>query len=145
MTHADLSRRTVLGVLGGGAAASVLVGCGGEGEGTADGSPSAGESAGGSAAGTVLVATADVPVGSGVILKDQELVVAQPTEGTFVAFSAICTHQGCPVGTITGDQVLCPCHGSVFSAEDGSVIDGPAEAPLAPVEVTVKGGKVLQA
>ena len=146
MTNADLSRRCVLGVLGSGAAATVLAGCGG---GTADSGSSAGSSSGsggaGGGTGTALIATADVPVGSGVILKDQELVVTQPTEGTFLAFSAICTHQGCPVGTITGDQILCPCHGSVFSAKDGSVVDGPAEAPLAAVKVSVEGDQVVQA
>ena len=161
MTKPDLTRRTVLGVLGGGAA-TVLAGCGDDG-----GSPSAdptssassdspspsesgsagggGDDEGSAGGGAALVAAADVPVGSGVILKDQELVVTQPTKGTFLAFSAICTHQGCPVGTITGDQILCPCHGSVFSTEDGSVVQGPANGPLSPVEVSVEGGQVLKA
>ena len=159
MTKPALTRRTVLGALGGGAAATVLAGCGDDSEGTASGSassssPSTGESTsesssgsggGAAAGGTALVATADVPVGSGVILKDPQVVVTQPTEGTFLAFSAICTHQNCPVGTITGDQILCPCHGSVFSTEDGSVIQGPAEAPLTEVEVSVEGDQVVQA
>ena len=136
MPHPDLSRRTVLGVLGGGAAATVLVGCGDDAEPEPSAEPTSG---------TELVAAADVPVGSGVILKDQELVVTQPTKGTFLAFSAICTHQGCPVGTITGDRILCPCHGSVFSTEDGSVVQGPADGPLSPVEVSVEGGQVRKA
>ena len=160
MTKPDLTRRTVLGVLGGGAA-TVLAGCADDG-----GSPSAdttssasgsaspggstsgaggGDDEGSAGGGTALVAAADVPVGSGVILTDQEVVVTQPTKGTFLAFSAICTHQGCTVGTITGDQILCPCHGSVFSTEDGSVVQGPAKSPLPAVEVSVKGGQVLKA
>jgi nitrite reductase/ring-hydroxylating ferredoxin subunit len=139
VTSNDLSRRTVLGVLGGGAAATVLAGCGGdEGGPAADPAPSA-------KSGTALVATADVPVGSGVILKDQKLVVTQPEEGTFKCFTAICTHQGCTVGKVSDDEIECPCHGSVFSAQDGSVINGPAQEPLAAVKVSVKRGQVVQA
>jgi len=139
VTCSCLSRRTVLGALGGGAAATVLAGCGGDdSEPAAEPSPSAKR-------GTALVATADVPVGSGVILKDQEGVVTQPQEGTFKCFSAICTHQGCTVGKVSGDQIECPCHGSVFSTEDGSVVNGPAQKPLPAVEVSVKGDQVVKA
>ncbi len=135
MSHPDLSRRTVLGVLGGGAV-TVAAGCGGE----TDSEPSAELTPG-----STLVATAEVPVGSAVILKEQKVVVAQPTKGTFKGFTAVCTHQGCTVGTVSGNEILCPCHGSVFSAEDGSVVEGPAENPLAAVEVTVEGDQVVTA
>jgi Rieske Fe-S protein len=155
MTDTDLSRRTLFGVLGGGAAATVLAGCGGENdsEPTADPAPSSGSGdgesedggSGGEAGGTPLVATADVPVGSGIILKDEEVVVTQPEEGTFAAFTAICTHMGCVVGEVDGDQIKCPCHGSVFSTADGSVVEGPAQEPLAAVEVTVEGDQVVKA
>ena len=135
MTHTDLSRRAVLGALGGGAVVTVAA-CGGEEE-TA---PSAGPTSG-----TELASVADVPVGSGVIVKDLKVVVTQPTEGTFLAFSAVCTHQGCAVGTITGNEILCPCHETVFSTEDGSVVSGPAERPLDSVDVEVKGRRILKA
>ncbi len=140
MPRPDLSRRTVLGALGVGATASVVGACGDDEE------PAPQASSGsGSASGSPLVGTVDVPVASGVILKDLEVVVTQPTKGTFLAFSATCTHQGCPVGTVSGDRILCPCHGSVFSTEDGSVVQGPAEDPLAAVEVTVDGDQVVRA
>ena len=92
-----------------------------------------------------LVATADVPVGGGVVLDAEKIVVTQPTEGEFKAFSAICTHQGCPVGGVDDNTITCPCHGSQFSAEDGSVTTGPATAPLTAIEVQVKGGSVVRA
>ena len=141
MTSTDLTRRTVLGAFGGGAA-TVLAGCGSDAVDTGK-APATEEI--GVAVGTALVATADVPIGSGVILESQKVVVSQPTKGTFVAFSAICPHQGCPVGTITGDEILCKCHGSVFSATDGSVVSGPAEEPLAATDVAVDGDQVVQA
>jgi Rieske Fe-S protein len=86
-----------------------------------------------------------VPVGSGVILSDQKVVVTQPTKGDFKAFSAICTHQGCLVSNVSGGTISCPCHGSQYSVKDGSVIGGPAPAPLPAVKVAVKGGEVVKA
>jgi Rieske Fe-S protein len=144
VTSNDLSRRTVIGALGGGVATTVLAGCGGGGDGGGDGGGSA-DAAPAPSKGVTLVATAEVPVGSGVILKDQQVVVTQPQQGTFRCFSAICTHQGCTVGKVSGDQIECPCHGSVFSAEDGSVINGPAQDPLPAVKVKVKGDEVVKA
>ncbi len=106
---------------------------------TADGATSQAPAAGG------LVATADVPVGGGVVLKDDELVVTQPAEGEFKAFTAICTHQGCLVGSVSDGTIHCPCHSSTFSAADGSVQGGPATAPLAEVAVKVDGDQVVKA
>ncbi|MGZ4650530.1 MAG: QcrA and Rieske domain-containing protein [Kineosporiaceae bacterium] len=47
--------------------------------------------------------------------------MAQPTAGRVVAFSAVCTHQGCRVNP-AGPQLDCPCHGSVFDAFTGQVL-----------------------
>lgn len=88
------------------------------------------------------VATADVPVGGGVILDDADFVVTQPTKGTYKAFSKICTHQGCKVGKVEDGNIVCPCHGSQFSIEDGSVTNPPASRPLAESATTVSGSKV---
>lgn len=109
-------------------------------------SPSAAETttdAGAPAAGG-LVATADVPVGGGVILKDQEVVVTQPAAGEFKAFSAICTHQGCLVSSVADGKILCACHGSSFEITDGAVAGGQASSPLPAVAVTVEGDQVVQ-
>ena len=92
-----------------------------------------------------LVPTSEVPVGGGVVLGKDGVVVTQPTEGEFVAFTAVCTHQGCTVGSVADGTIICPCHGSRFSAEDGSVVTGPASAPLDEVAVSVKGDQVVRA
>ena len=34
-------------------------------------------------------------MGGGTIFPDEQIVVTQPTEGDFKAFTAVCTHQGC--------------------------------------------------
>jgi Rieske Fe-S protein len=88
------------------------------------------------------VATADVPVGGGVILGDADYVVTQPTKGTYKAFSKICTHQGCKVGSVEDGVIKCPCHHSEFSIEDGSVKHPPATKPLPESKTTVSGSKV---
>ena len=68
--------------------------------------------------------------------------MTQPSAGDFKGFSSTCTHQGCQVATISDGTINCPCHGSQYSIEDGSVTGGPAPAPLPPVELTVKGGEI---
>lgn len=91
-----------------------------------------------------LVATSEVPVGGGVIVKDAEVVVTQPTAGEFKAFTAICTHQGCLVSSVADGKINCACHNSSFEIADGAVAGGPAQTPLAEVPVTVDGDQVVQ-
>jgi Rieske Fe-S protein len=90
-------------------------------------------------AGTPLAKVADVPVGGGTVFPDRLVVVTQPEAGTFHAFSAVCTHQGCTVGDVSGGTINCPCHGSKFAIADGAPVAGPAKRPLDPRQVTVAG------
>jgi nitrite reductase/ring-hydroxylating ferredoxin subunit/uncharacterized membrane protein len=56
-----------------------------------------------------------------------------------------CSHMGCSLsdGEVRGgDAVTCPCHGSTFSFEDGSILRGPATAPQPAFEARIAGGKV---
>ena len=76
------------------------------------------------------------------VLDDADFVVTQPTKGTYKAFSKICTHAGCPVTKVEDGVIKCPCHGSQFSIEDGSVKNPPASKPLAESATTVAGSKV---
>jgi Rieske Fe-S protein len=117
------------GVLAGAAAIGVV------GTVAACGSPGSNTPQGGS--GPVTVSAAQVPVGSAVIVG--QAVVSQPTAGQFKAFSAICTHEGCLVSRVQSDKIICMCHSSVFSAKDGSVIDGPARRALDPRTVSQSG------
>jgi Rieske Fe-S protein len=125
-------RQAIAGAVGLGAA-PVLAAC------SDDAPQAAGDSA--SSDGGPL-STTDVPVGGGVILNGPKVVVTQPTEGEFKAFSSICTHQGCPVDKVQDGVIVCPCHASQFSIEDGSVASGPASAPLEERSVTVRGDRI---
>ena len=93
----------------------------------------------------VLATTSDVPVGGGTILTDKKIVIPQPHAGTFDAFTAVCTHEGCIVTTVSGGTINCPCHGSKFSIDNGSVVNGPATRPLAPISIKVQGTSIVQA
>ena len=105
------------------------------------------DSSEGRSAGTseVVAKVEDVPVGGCAVFSSHQLVVTQPSEGDVRAFSAVCTHQGCPVSASTDGVVPCTCHGSEFSIEDGSVLRGPATAPLPAVDITVTQGSITLA
>ena len=160
-----VARRTVLRVAGllglTGAGAAALSACAGE----SGGSPSAAPAASETSAPTTLsptlettaskpsaptaeaptgpsVATSKVPVGGGVILENADYVVTQPSKGEYKAFSKICTHQGCPVASVSSGVIHCDCHGSEYSIEDGSVTNPPAPRPLAAARTTVFKDKV---
>lgn len=93
----------------------------------------------------VTVAASDVPVG-GVVSQtvgEDPVVVAQPTQGQFVAFSAVCTHAGGIVAPAGRLVVQCPLHGSQFDlGDDGAVLAPPAQKPLATYPLTVSGDQL---
>ncbi|ANZ24273.1 (2Fe-2S)-binding protein [Rhodococcus sp. WB1] len=142
--QSPVSRRSVL--LGAGVAAvAATAACSTYGDEPASGQTSAAEDAGtGAAAGQPLAAVADIPVGGGRIFPDQKVVVTQPAAGEVLAFSAICTHQGCTVAAVQDGTINCPCHGSRFNL-DGTVANGPAARPLESRAVTVENGEITLA
>jgi Rieske Fe-S protein len=101
--------------------------------------------AAGSTGPPALASTADVPVGGGTVLTAKKIVITQPQAGSFDAFTAVCTHQGCIVATVSGGTINCPCHGSKFNIANGSVVNGPAASPLARVNIKVQGSSIVQA
>ena len=92
---------------------------------------------------STLAATSAIPVGGGVIDQDAKVVVTQPSQGTFKAFSAVCTHQGCIVSTVSNNTITCDCHGSQYSALTGEVQRGPATQALPAATITVSGGNII--
>jgi nitrite reductase/ring-hydroxylating ferredoxin subunit len=101
--------------------------------------PAATTSGSGTGAGSAIKVS-DIPVGGGKIFEAEKIVVTQPTAGTFKAFSAACTHQGCLVTTVESGKIGCPCHGSEFHVTDGSVANGPATKALPAKKVTNNAG-----
>ena len=109
--------------------------------------------AGGAAAGGQALPSGAVRLGAGSQLPNgqaatytdpgdgQPDIVIREGNGTLVAHSAVCTHAGCTVG-YQGGQLLCPCHGSIFNAQTGAVITGPAVTPLPARTVIEHAGEI---
>ena len=132
MTHRS-TRRTVLLATG---AATLAAGCSKYGDNSDSGSSA------NASGGQELAKTSEIPVGGGKIFKDEKVVVTQPKKDEFKAFSAICTHQGCTVGSIADGIIHCPCHKSEFRITDGSVAGGPAPRPLPAEQIKVEGNSI---
>ena len=78
--------------------------------------------------------------GEGGIIRDgmSKVAACRDREGKLHLCSAVCTHLGCHVHWNSTEQCWdCPCHGSHF-APDGSVLNGPALAPLERVTLGAK-------
>lgn len=97
-------------------------------------------------AGTTVAAATSVPVGRAVSFTAPDGNpgwVVHPSGDTFVAFSAVCTHNGCTVqfdpSTV---EFVCPCHGGVFDGRNGQVLQGPPSSPLASIRVQVVNGQI---
>ena len=66
-------------------------------------------------------------------------IIVKLQDGTYAAYDAVCTHEGCKVGWDARDGVmLCPCHGAAFDPNDhGAVLQGPTNTPLPELPITV--------
>lgn len=136
-------RRAVIAFAGVGALATAVTACSTYGKTPAssgsESSAAPGDTSAAAGSGA-LVKTADVPVGSGVIVED--VVITQPTTGVFKGFSSVCPHAGCNVSKIADGKIICPCHNSEFNL-DGTVAQGPAKEPLEAKAVTVQGDSIV--
>ena len=161
---------TLLGV--GAAASSVLAACGagpgapsgGGGPEDGSGAGARGEKAGGGSAGPrdgrtggraehrdsdarTIARASGVRPGAAVRFEDpggNPAVLVRLRGGDLVAYTAVCSHEGCTVAYKDG-RLVCPCHGSVFDpANNGRVVRGPARLPLRKVRIAVEGGDVVR-
>lgn len=126
-----VSRRAVIrttALVGGGATLALLL--------TACGSSPAAPATPG---GPVTLDAGQVPVGGGIVLPSHNIVVTQPQAGSYHAFSAICTHQGCPVSSVETRGMFCACHSSYFDIATGTPVAGPATTPLPELSVGLSG------
>jgi nitrite reductase/ring-hydroxylating ferredoxin subunit len=143
---ADIQRRDVIATGGLLAAAGVVAACSSGGTGMTGEpaeSPLATPDAGQASPSGALAAIADVPVGGGVVVPDAKVVIVQPTEGAILGYTAVCPHQGCLVSEVVDNTIVCACHQSIFSSEDGAVISGPATTGLASADVQIDGNYVV--
>jgi cytochrome b6-f complex iron-sulfur subunit len=93
--------------------------------------------------------TASVNVGAGTALANAgsaalvnagatPLLVSRTGATTFVALTAICTHERCTITGISGSTYVCPCHGSQYSTA-GTRLAGPAPSNLRQFPASLTG------
>ncbi|MFN3307203.1 MAG: ubiquinol-cytochrome c reductase iron-sulfur subunit [Candidatus Kapaibacteriota bacterium] len=76
-------------------------------------------------------------VGGFVIVND--VLIAKTSENTYIAVSAICTHEGKKITfRANNNDFFCPSHDSVFSLE-GKRLAGPAKKDLTKFKVELNG------
>jgi nitrite reductase/ring-hydroxylating ferredoxin subunit len=90
----------------------------------------------------------EIPVGGSKIFTypadDRPCFLLRPAEDTYVAFSRLCTHHTCPVFYQPADHIFtCPCHGGIFSATNGTVLDGPPPKPLPQLILERRGDDIV--
>src|SRR5215213_21167 len=160
--------------LGVGAACASLLACGGgagsSGGGSGGGKSGGGDSGGGNygggnsggggsdggskkssggeakAGGAAIASESEVAPGSAHKFEDsgQPAFLVHLENGDFVAYSAVCTHQGCTVAYQDGN-LACPCHGSIFDpSRGGAVVYGPTPSPLPRIPVKAQSGKIYR-
>jgi nitrite reductase/ring-hydroxylating ferredoxin subunit/uncharacterized membrane protein len=76
-------------------------------------------------------------------VKGARILLARK-DGEIFAISEVCSHLGGPLseGKMKDCSVICPWHGSRFSLEDGSVLDGPATHAQPALETRVVDGEI---
>lgn len=71
------------------------------------------------------------------------ILLHRKSTGDFLAFTAVCTHQGCIINDVTPKTFDCACHGSSYDSNTGipSALS-PAKRPLTQFPVAVKDGSL---
>lgn len=131
------TRRGLLGSSLAAGAVVTLAACGG-----ADKSSSAVPSATGTVYDATTLSALPVLGTASVSINGHNYLLYRPDEGTVLAYTSVCTHQGCKVGTGDSKNFICPCHGSEYSKLDGSVTQGPAPKALTRYATSIEGDKV---
>lgn len=118
--------------------AALLTACGVEGS-AEPAAPSIAE--GGSWTEVMPLAELEVGASSTASVGETQLLLHRSDEDTVHAFSAVCTHEGCAVGT-EPERFACPCHGSIFNLETGAAEGGPARDPLTRYPAEIDGDAI---
>jgi Rieske Fe-S protein len=139
-----VGRREALAAGLAGAATVALAACSNGSSSTSSGGGNGG--GGGAKTGERVARLDSVPVGqsASASIGSDPVVMYRTGQDSVVCFSAICTHAGCTVNP-DGAKFACPCHGSMYDARTGKVLQGPAPSPLPRVKVKVSGGEIVTA
>lgn len=94
---------------------------------------------------TKAIALEDLPESQPHKVEVKEVPVVLVRRGDRVyALAETCAHLGGPLaeGTLDGDAIVCPWHGSTFALEDGALLQGPSVYTQPCFETRVRAGQV---
>jgi 3-phenylpropionate/trans-cinnamate dioxygenase ferredoxin subunit len=93
-----------------------------------------------------IAALAEIPPGAAkqVIVDGRKIAVVN-ARGTVYAVDDTCTHEdeSLSAGSVQGDLIVCPKHGSRFHLPTGRVMSLPAVRPVRTYPVKVEGDDIL--
>lgn len=70
-------------------------------------------------------------------------ILIRTADGSYRAFTAVCTHLGCTVQYRTDlHEIWCPCHNGIYNLQ-GRNISGPPPRPLAQYQVHIQGEDIV--
>src|SRR3972149_4079179 len=88
----------------------------------------------------------DLPPGKMMSVKLEETgILLANVGGKIYAVNASCTHEEADLaeGTLNGQNVACPFHGSEFDLTTGEGLNPPAEKPLRTFKVWIEDGTIF--
>ena len=94
----------------------------------------------------VALDAANLPANSALMFKfaGRPAMLIHHGDGSWTAFSAICTHLGCTVAYEPDQQrIHCACHGGVYDPKTGQNVSGPPPKPLTVYRAALAEGKVV--
>jgi 3-phenylpropionate/trans-cinnamate dioxygenase ferredoxin subunit len=95
-----------------------------------------------------------IPIASLSALKTSKLLCVKPAglrialayvDGKVFAVDDICSHEDASLskGSLHGECVKCPLHGSRFDLNNGEALDDPAEDPIRTYPVKIDGDQIF--
>ena len=78
------------------------------------------------------------------VAKDQKILVAN-VNGSYYAIGDVCMHRGCQLsdGTLEGETVICPCHGSTYDLKTGDFLRGPTKKGEPRYELKIENNDIM--
>ncbi len=77
---------------------------------------------------------------AGLSITDE--IILYKTAEELKVYSARCTHLGCKINQIEGEEIVCPCHGSRYNTE-GEPIKGPSIKKLQSLEFEIDQDEIV--
>ena len=92
-----------------------------------------------------VASAAEVPSGSGKFVEvEGKRIAVFNVGGRYYAIDNACPHRGGPLseGTLEGEVVTCPWHGSKFNVTTGAVLSPPAQSGVTHYPLRESGGEL---